>query len=220
MVMRIDEDWFRQPGVKQRVADSLRDLVLREYSISPQDVDAAATNVSMIRNGQRESVSDALVLFDATHGTLRLTEPAYLRLSDLLAQLARSVRMTPPEQERVSPEVVAGLETWLGHLGTIQSATPEGRGFDDADGWVQVYDVGSIVARRDSQGVLHDMEVEGHEFRVFEDKVRLFYLYKTGKPLKAMTAAESVEPVGDEWTMVYLNPRDRGKRESLDEEEQ
>lgn len=219
VVMRIDEDWFRRPGVKQRVADSFRDLVLREYSISPQDVDAAATNVSRIRNGQRESVSDALVLFDATHGTLRLTEPAYLRLSDLFAQLARSVRMTPPDEERVSAEVVAGLEAWLGHLGTEQSTTPEVPGFDDGDVWVQVYDVGSIVARKDGQGILHDMEVEGHEFRVFEDKIQLFYLYKTGRPLKAMTAAESVEPVGDEWTMVYLNRETGEKRDSLDDEE-
>ena len=219
VVMRIDKEWFRGPGVKQRAADSLRDLVLREYSISPRDVDAAATNVSIIRNGQREAVSDALVLFDATHGTLRLTEPVYLRLSDLLAQLARSVRMTPPDEERVSPEIVAGLETWLGHLGTEQGAAPEVFDFDDDSGWVQVYDVGSIVARRDSQGVLHDMEVEGHEFRVFEDKVQLFYLYKTGKPLKAMTAAESVEPVGDEWTMVYLNRETGDKQESLDDGE-
>ena len=79
--------------------------------------------------------------------------------------------------------------------------------------------MGSIVARRDSHGILHDIEVEGHEFRVFEDKVQLFYLYKTGKPLTAMTAAESVESVGDEWSMVYLN-RDTGeKRESLDDED-
>ena len=220
VVMRIDEDWFRKPGVKQRVAGSLRDLMLREYSISPQDVDAAATNVSVIRNGQREAVSNAVVLFDATHGTLRLTEPAYLRLIDLLAQLARSVRMTPPDDDRVSAEVVAGLETWLRHLGPEEGATPEIGGFDDGDGWVHVYDVGSVVARRDNQGILHDMEVEGHEFRVFEDRVQLFYLYKTGKPMKAMTSAESVEPVGDEWTMVYLNRETGEKRESLDDEEE
>ena len=66
--MRIDDDWFRNPGVKQRLATSLRDIMLREYSISAQDVAASATNISIIRDGQREAVSDALVLFDATHG--------------------------------------------------------------------------------------------------------------------------------------------------------
>ena len=219
VVMRIDEDWFRKPGVKQRVADSLRDLMLREYSISPQDVDAAATNISVIRNGQRVPVSDAVVLFDATHGTLRLTEPAYLRLSDLLALLARSVRMTPADDDHVSAEVVAALEAWLAHLGP-ESATPRVVGGDNSDGWIQVYDVGSIVSRRDSHGVLHDdIEIEGHEFMVFEDELQLFYRYKTGQPMKAMTSAASVEAVGDEWTMVYLNRETGERRSSLDDGE-
>ena len=218
VVMRIDEDWFRRPGVKQRLADSLCDLLLREYSISPQDVAAAATNISVIRNGQREAVSDALVLFDATHGSLRLTEPAYLRLDNLVEQLERSVQMTPPADARLSPEVMAGFRAWLGHIGTEEGTVPKDDSFDDADGWVQVFDIGSIVARRDNQGILHDMEIEGHEFRVFDDKVQLFYLYKTDKPMKAMASAESVQSVGDEWSMVYLNRETGEKRDSLDAE--
>ena len=123
VVMRIDEDWF-SPKVKQRVADSLRDLMLREYSISAQDVDSAATNISMIRDGQREVVPDAMVLFDATHGTLRLTEPAYLNIDNLFAQLGRSVRMTPPEDDCVSRDVVAALIAWLEHLGKEVGGVP------------------------------------------------------------------------------------------------
>ena len=218
VVMRIDEDWFRRPGVKQRIANLLRDLMLREYSISGQDVDAAATNVSMIRDGQREVVSDALVLFDATHGTLRLTEPAYLSLGDLLTQLERSIGMTPPDDDGVSPEVVGALRTWLEHLGDEDGGLPVIDGLDDGEVWVQVYDVGSVIARRDNQGVLHDIEVVGHEFRVFDDKMQLFYLYETGKPVKAMASAESIQAVGDEWAMVYLNRETAEKREFLDEE--
>ena len=82
---------------------------------------------------------------------------------------------------------------------------------------VQVYDVGSIVARRDNQGVLHDIEVVGHEFSVFDDKVQLFYLYKTGKPMKAMASAESIQAVGDEWMMVYMHRETGERREFLDD---
>ena len=173
----------------------------------------------MVKNGQREAVTDALVLFDATHGTLRLTEPAYARLDILFSRLKRSVEMTPSDGDGVSPEVIASLESWIDHLGKEDASIPKVEESDDSDGWIQVYDVGSIVARRDGQGILHDIEVDGHEFRVFEDKVQLFYLYKTGKPMKAMTAADSVEPVGDEWTMVYLNRETGEKRESLDDGE-
>ena len=60
--------------------------------------------------------------------------------------------------------------------------------------------------------------VVGHEFIVYDDTVQLFYLYKTQKPMKAMASSESVQPVGDEWTVVYLN-RDTGeKRESMEGE--
>lgn len=216
--MRIDQDWFRQRGIKQRVAEGLRDLMLREYSISPQDVAAAATNISIIRNGQREAVSDALVLFDATHGTLRLTEPAYTSLEDLLGRLEQSIQMTPQDDEHITLEIVEGLRAWLEHLGKEEGAEPELVNFEDVEGWVSVYDVGSNVARRDNQGVLHDMEVVGHEFMVFEDKLQLFYIYNTGKSMKAMTSEESIHAIGDEWTMVYLNRETGEKRESLDDE--
>ena len=220
VVMRVDEDWFRQRGVKQQVVDSLRDLMLREYSISPQDVAAAATNISLIRNGQREAVSDAVVLFDGTHGTLRLTEPAYLRLSELLGQLERSIHMTPPDDDRVSQDVVASLGTWLDHLDQEEGAGPEVAGLADSNVWVHVFDVGSVVARRDVQGVLRDIEIVGHEFSTIDDQVQLFYQYKTDRPMKAMASAGSVEAVGDEWSMVYLNRATGEKRESLDDEEE
>ena len=217
VVMRIDEDWFRRPGVKQRVASGLRDLMLREYSISPQDVASAATNISIIRDGQREAVTDALVLFDATHGTLRLTEPAYMRLDHLIGQLEKAIQMTPEDEEGVTPEDIKGLRKWLGHLDERHGPESEVDGLGDGNGWVQVFDVGSIVARRDGQGELHDIEIVDHEFSMFDDKVQLFYLYKTDKPMKAMAAADSVVPVGDEWTIAYLNRETGEKRESLDD---
>ena len=218
VVMRIDEDWFREPRVKQRIADGLRDLMLREYSISTQDIAAAATNISLIREGQREAVTDILVLFDATHGTLRLTEPAYLRLEHLLDQLERSIRMAPPDDNLVSAEAVEGLRAWFSSLGSEQSTVAEYDGVVESDGWIQIYDVGSIVARRDNQGILHDIEVTGHEFMVFDGKVQLFYHYDTGKPMKAMAVAESIEAVGDEWSVVYLNPETMDKKETLDDD--
>lgn len=230
VVMRIDEDWFRCRGVKKLLADLLRNLMLREYSIASQDVVAAVTNISMIQNGQRKVVRDALVLFDSTQGTLRLTEPAYLRLDNLLMQLERSIETTPAEQmmpvddEDLSKgdlsKVVGALRNWLEHLPeTEDSGLPVVEGLDDGDGWVQVYDVGSIVALRGTQGVLRDIEVVGHEFMELDDKVELYYRYKTtnGKGIRTMAPAKSIEAVGDEWKLVYLNCETRERREFLDD---
>ena len=218
VVMRIDEDWFKRQGVKQRIANALRALMLREYSISAQDIDATATNISRIRDGQREVVSDALVLFDSTHGTLRLTEPAYLNLDKLVARLERSILLTPPDDDHVSPEVATALKSWLDHLGNENSDLPVAKGLVDDDVWVQVYDVGSVVARRDSRGILQDIEIEDHEFRLIDDTVQLCYVYRTDMPMKAMASADSVHAVGDEWSIVFINRKTGETRESLDDE--
>ena len=77
---------------------------------------------------------------------------------------------------------------------------------------------GSIIARRDNQGVLHDMEIEGQEFTVFEDKIHLFCLHKTEKPMKAMASAKSAQTIGDEWTMIHLNRETGEKRQSLEDD--
>ncbi len=215
VVMHIDEDCFRVKGVKQRTADRLRNLMLREYSISGQDIDAVATRISMIRAGQRQSVSYVLVLFDSTQGTLRLTEPAYSNPDDLLTMLERSISMTTPDDDPVTPEEVAALRSWFEHLGDEDGGLPpvvDG----PAEGvvWVQVYDVDSIVAYRDRQGMLRDIKVLGHEFI---DR-HLFYHYKTDKQGKAMASAEFIEHVGDEWRIVYLNRGTKEKREDPDDE--
>ena len=220
VVMRVEENWFRQRGVKQLVVDGLRDLMLREYSISPQDVTAVATNISLIRNGQREAVSDVVVLFDETYGSLRLTELVYLRLNELLNQLERSVRVMPPDDDRISRNIVVSLGTWLDHLGKEEDAEPGIARLDDGNDWLQVYEVGSVVARKDAQGVLHDMEITGHEYSAINDQIQLFYLYKTNRPIKAMVSADFVEAIGDEWSTVYLNRATGEKRESLDDEEE
>ena len=75
VVLKIETGWMEEAGVKQELADALRDLLMREYSISPQDIDRAATNIALVMEGQRHSVSDAIVIYDATYGSLRLTEP-------------------------------------------------------------------------------------------------------------------------------------------------
>ena len=95
-------------GNKRRLADALRDLMVREYSISPQDIGGAATNIAMVTEGQRHSVSDAIVIYDATYGSLRLTEPVFNELGTLISRLEQSSKLSSdedglvPETSRIS----------------------------------------------------------------------------------------------------------------------
>ena len=118
VVLRVGEEWFKSPGVKQQLADALRSLIFREYSIAPQDVDVVATNIALVQGGQRLAVTDAIVVFDATYGSLRLTEPVFTDLSDLLDRFARAADLVgeqrrPPSPMRSSIACALGCERYL-----------------------------------------------------------------------------------------------------------
>lgn len=217
VVVKIETSWFREKGVKGRVADALLDLMLREYSISSQDVHSATTNIALIRDGQHEPVSDTIVFYDAMLGSLRLTEPAYLQFNRLLDQLERSVAMTP-NHGLLPPNVVSGLRRWFEQLGE-PSLPPEPKLSPGPEGWRQVFAKGSVVTQIDTKGVHRDIEITGYEFVEIEDRLQLFYRHKTNMTGSALVSAAKVKPVGDDWSMVWWNPETGEIRESLDDSE-
>ena len=220
VVLRVSEAWFREKGIKQRIASAIRDLMLREYSISARDVDVSATNISIIgKEGTRQMVSDAVVFFDSTHGSLRLTEPLYDRFSDLLDRFARSLDMTSGDDSLVSRGTLYSLRSWYERLdvGTEEATgilEPESE--NDVPGWVRVVAIGSIISKRDTRGVFEDIEVIGYEVVTIGGPKELYYRYKVEGEGKAMTPARMTERLGDEWRFAYWNPETGEVRESVD----
>ena len=101
VIIRYDHPWFRDSANKRLVADSLRELFCREYSVLPQDVDAASTNIAVTTREGHKPVPDAVVVFDQTYGSLRLTERVFTELDHLLDRLAIGADSeTGSEQER------------------------------------------------------------------------------------------------------------------------
>ncbi len=215
VVMRIAEEWFRQEGVKGEVASAFHELMLREYSISPQDVYAVATNIALIQeNGRRNFITDAVVLFDSTHGSLRLTEPAYRRFDDLLSRLEKS--------DLLSNDIVSNLQRWFEQLQKEDGSSISVQDASLPKGWLLVYKKGSVVAY-EYKGIFRDIEITDYELIDQGGDVRLEYLYKnlperiTYSPVKQRMPAEHIKEVGDEWYKVYWNPETGETRESLDD---
>lgn len=219
VVLRVNESWFTEKGVKSAVADALLRLVQREYSILPSDADCVATNVSEIRQGRRHPLTDAIVIFDSTHGSLRLTELVYAKFEHLLYLLARSTEMTAPNEHLLSPDMVRRMRNWfdrlkkiadseLADLGTTDEAVPEG--------WLHVFEVGSVVAYRDSKDVSRDITITGRQLMQMDDRLHLVYTYQ-GNGFVASIPAERVEAVGEDWDMVFWNPKTDESRDSFDE---
>src|SRR5439155_71065 len=64
-----------------------------------------------------------------------------------------------------------------------------------------------IVCRRGAQGVLVDIEIVNPELVTSDDgALKVYYRYKSGAGVRAMTPADQIEAVGDQWSFAYWNP--------------
>ena len=172
-----------------------------------------------MRDGQRHSVSDVIVIYDATHGSLRLSEPLYDKLELLLGRLRKAVDMTPKELDLVPEEIVSKLENWYNalHPELEDDFFSLVNAQQTADGWLQIYSAKSVVAKRDTQGVLRDIEIVGPEFVAIDGPPKLFYRYKVAGNGTALAASDAIEAVGDQWSICYWNPTTNEYKEAADD---
>jgi len=222
VVFRIAEKWITEEiNLKHRLARALRAVFLREYSISPQDVDVSATNIAIVERGQRRMVSDAIVLYDATHGSLRLTEPAYAEFRGLIGRLQRANALASCDDDLVLPESLEKLSAWYQSLepgspeGFLDLASPDDDGVPE--GWQLIYAVGSVLSVRDTKGVLRDVKVLEPIMLTHDGPARLFYRYQAAGAVHAMVAADKLEPVGDEYCIALWNPSTNEFRQADDD---
>lgn len=198
-------DWFRLSENKRRFANALRELVLREHSIAPQDVDVAFTNVSLLQAGRRVAISDAVVLFDSTYGSLRLSEPAFTQATNLIERLRRACELVKSDDVPVSQAFLDQLAAWYGDLKQCDATAltmPQ-------DGFLRVFRPGSIVARH---GFNSHTPVETEIIKPIlmmqgDGSSELSYHTRDVFGKRELFLAQSaVIAVGDEWSEVLWNP--------------
>lgn len=222
VVLRVTAEWF-VPGVKHQFADALRSLIFREYSIAPQDVDVVATNVALIQHGHRLGVHDTIVVFDATYGSLRLTEPVFTDLSDLLNRLSRAADLVGQQEDAPVPdETLNRLHAWLRGLAALSVPNEHAVEIPE-DGWLRVLKPGSRVTRRDSKGLLTDIEIlKPLLMSALEDEpATLHYRYRpanapSGLVVARFTPETAIERVGEDWAEALWNPASEQYRDEED----
>lgn len=95
-------------GVDRSIlAGMLVEKLRRSEATAPQDVGIALTDVSMEADGIMARVDDAIVVYDSTYGSLRLTEPLFDRLDEYLGDLRRGMSGTETGKR------FAKLHRWL-----------------------------------------------------------------------------------------------------------
>lgn len=64
---------------------------------------------------------------------------------------------------------------------------------------------------------MRDIEIIGVELVTIDGPPRLFYRYKTKNNASALVSADSVEAVGDIWSMSYWHPASGEYKEAVDD---
>ncbi len=224
VVVKIEEDWFSNPSVRKEVAEGLRDLLARERSIAPQDIDSAHTNIALATDaGLLKPITDVVVIYDSVYGGLRLTENLFDEFSRYIERLSLGAKLSEGGGI-VDAETSDILRRWaqdLSDAGDFVYSQPAIE--PPADGnWLLVFKRGSIVGVF-SKGELQDREIV--EPRYIESplepgEMALYYSYRdpVNKGGTSFTPADSMQAAGHDWEWVWWNP-DTGEYRELEESE-
>jgi DEAD/DEAH box helicase domain-containing protein len=219
VVIKIDEAWFagtQKAGVREHVAEGLLGLISRDRSISPRDIDATHTNIALLTEAGPKRLTDAVVIYDAVYGGLRLTEDLFVEFERYVSQLDKAADLAGGDAI-VGDDITAQLIEWTKTLGAGQADL--GSTISTPDGWFQVYKPGSIVC------VLYNGNFVERE--IIEPKLAdpfntglptLFYSYRLNGGA-GFIPHDQVQPTGQEWSWVLWNP-DTGEFHELDDAHQ
>ncbi len=216
VVLQIEEEWFSSPYIKREVANGFKELLARDQSIAPQDIDSANTNIALIGAGSRHMVTDIIVVYDSVYGGLRLTEKLFDEFGRYIERLSLGATLSNGNGI-VRAETAERLAKWAhglsdsdtfhrSHSTTIEPP-PDGH-------WLQVFKPGSLV-----NIFIHGNPVERTIIEpVYRDFFNtgssvLYYKYLDEHTDNSYTPAESVQELGHEWEWTWWNPETNEFRE-------
>ena len=206
VVLCIDEDWFKKGEVKRLVSDRLRDVFVHEYSVLPQDIGSAATNISVRDLDGTVSRGACAAVFDNTYGSLRFTEKLYTEFEHILERLAVAAEA---ESEQDSVEFRSVVARTRESISTFSAGVPPNDpAGNPPSGYEQAFAEGSRVCFREHGQISRDVEII--EPTIMEG--RLMYRVKVGTspgqpPVRKWVPAERVEPSADAdaWEYAWWN---------------
>lgn len=209
VAFKIEEPWFAGSGppqiqVRKAVVEALTQLVQREKSISPNDIDSAYTNIAFYEAGAPRRATDTVVVYDSIYGGLRLTEALFAELPDFISRLEKAAQLAG-DGAFVSQEIASKLRVWYGSL---QQGTAAGeRALTPSDGEYVVFTPGSTVAVL-HQGMLVERQLLHPVLFPIGDTKMLMYQYDTAGRTdgQGFVPHDQIQATGQDWSYSYWNP--------------
>ena len=206
VVLFIGHSWFKG-SVKKAFADRLREVFVREYSIAPQDIGSAASNISIRNPDSGGWRGRCIAIYDETYGSLRFTERLYLNFEHILDRLIDAVASDSGDDEDTLKTVLPQIREEVAKFdvgGVVQKTTVAG-----PVGYDLVFTEGSRVCRR--QGGQMAVEVKIIQPTVWPDGNLMYQVeipQRLGQqPVKQWIPATAIEPSADAdaWTYAWWN---------------
>jgi DEAD/DEAH box helicase domain-containing protein len=206
VIVRIEDDWFAggTPAAslaRRVVADGLKDLLARDRSIAPQDIDAVSTNIAIVGPNGPQRVTDCIVIYDAVYGGLRLTEDLFVEFQSYTEQLVRAAEMAG-DDALVPLEIAQELSAWAESLEEPGAAPiPQA---SIPTGWMQIYKPGSEMATYHNNSLI-SVTLGNPQMFPFGDTSMLVYAHQRNGGTQ-MVMHTALQPVGQDWQWALWNP--------------
>ena len=220
VVLCINHEWFKEPPVKRTFADRLRDVFVREYSVSPQDIGSAASKISVSALDGGGVQGGCVVVFDEIYGSLRLTERLYLEFEHVLERIFAAAES---DNNGLDPLVV---ERILEEFSTFTAPGLSGDMGIDEDaptGYELVFTVSSRVCYRPpNQMTTVDVEIIQPTIMDGNLMYQVKVLPRPGQPtvrrwISASALRSSAE--ADAWNLAWWNRETEEYEDPPDEED-
>ncbi len=205
VVLCIEHDWFRG-SVKQAFADRLWEVFVREYSVAPQDIGSAASNISVRSSDGSGVKGGCIAIYDETYGSLRLTERLYLNFKHILDRLVNGVSSGSGDDDDGLRTVAARLQGEISKF-TIGGAAQEGLGATPT-GYESVFTKGSRACHRQAGQIAVEVEIIQPTMMDGKLMYQVAIPQKPGQqPAKKWIPASFIEPsaVSGDWDYAWWN---------------
>ena len=206
VVLCINRDWFKETSVKRTFADRLREVFVREYSVSPRDVGSAGSNISVRTLNGDGLRGGCVAVFDETYGSLRLTERLYLQFDHVLSRLSTAETAESTTDGDDFESIVARIRL---ELATFTAAgVPDDADTEPPTGYERVFTVGSRVCYQQAGQMAVDVEIIQPTLMDGELMYQVKVPQRSGhQPVRRWILASTVEPSADAgaWDYAWWN---------------
>ncbi len=199
IVFFLDEEWFREPSVKLRFADRIREIFLHEYSILPNDVGSSATKIAVYSGDGKVWRGGCIAIFDENYGSLRLTEKLFTEFEHVLERLRTSARGEEDEWAEILDRIHQSYMEFSSARGIKGPEMTEG-----STGELRVFSEGSRVVWRQRGSSGEEVEVIEPTMRDDTLMYRVKHYGRPGQPeTRRFVPAAQVGPSAEAGAWSY-----------------